>query len=59
MQELLSQLKDLNELFKKIQLLTVEQGSVLDRIDKNINIGRETAEVATHQIERSLKIETS
>jgi t-SNARE complex subunit (syntaxin) len=56
---LTGQLSDLVKLFTQIRSLTVEQGSVLDRIDQNVCIAKTTVTVGRNEVERSLRLEVS
>lgn len=59
MKELADQLRDLSDLFRQISTMVIEQGSVLDRIDFNVQSAKEEVKGGRVHIEKALEIERS
>ena len=57
--ELAKTINELAVLFKDLSVLVVEQGTILDRIDYNIQEASDATEKATVHIEKTLEIEKS
>lgn len=56
---LVGQINDLAVIFKELSILVVEQGTVLDRIDYNIDHARGAVQKANKELDKTLKRETS
>ena len=56
---LVGNINDLAVLFKELSILVVEQGTILDRIDYNIETAHKDVKQAVVHIENTVKIEKS
>ena len=56
---LVSTINDLAVLFKELSILVVEQGTILDRIDYNIECAHKDTKQAVVHLEKTIEIETS
>ncbi|TNV71756.1 hypothetical protein FGO68_gene12879 [Halteria grandinella] len=56
---LVTNINDLAVLFKELSILVVEQGTILDRIDYNIEAAHKDVKQAVVHIENTVKIEKS
>lgn len=57
--KLVSQMNELAVIFKELSILVVEQGTVLDRIDYNIQEARHQVKKANVELEKTLEKEKS
>jgi syntaxin 16 len=56
---LVSTINDLAVLFKELSILVVEQGTILDRIDYNVECAHKDTKQAIVHLENTLEIEKS
>lgn len=57
--KLVSQINDLAVIFKELSILVIEQGTVLDRIDYNVEMAKKNVLEANVELKKTLKRETS
>ncbi|TNV77799.1 hypothetical protein FGO68_gene12507 [Halteria grandinella] len=57
--KVVTQINELAVIFKELSILVVEQGTVLDRIDYNVQMAKENVQKANVEIEKTLERETS